>query len=36
MELIYVCASADVTTHAGVLPNALKLLYVDTVGFIGQ
>jgi 50S ribosomal subunit-associated GTPase HflX len=26
----------DVTTHAGVLSNALNVLYVDTVGFIGR
>ncbi|CAF3560666.1 unnamed protein product [Rotaria socialis] len=29
-------ATLDVTTHAGVLPNALNLLYVDTVGFIAD
>lgn len=26
----------DVTTHAGILANALNVLYVDTVGFIGK
>jgi 50S ribosomal subunit-associated GTPase HflX len=26
--------SLDVTVHAGFLPSLLKVLYVDTVGFI--
>ncbi|UJR15568.1 hypothetical protein I4U23_002506 [Adineta vaga] len=29
-------ATLDVTTHAGILPNALNVLYVDTVGFIAD
>ncbi|CAF1416676.1 unnamed protein product [Adineta steineri] len=29
-------ATLDVTTHAGVLPNALNVLYIDTVGFIAD
>ncbi|CAF2523480.1 unnamed protein product [Rotaria sp. Silwood2] len=29
-------ATLDVTIHAGVLPNALNVLYVDTVGFIAD
>ncbi|CAF1263925.1 unnamed protein product [Rotaria sordida] len=29
-------ATLDVTTYAGVLPNALNVLYVDTVGFIAD
>ncbi|ESO99351.1 hypothetical protein LOTGIDRAFT_113712, partial [Lottia gigantea] len=29
-------ATLDVTVHAGVLPNYMKTLYVDTVGFISD
>ncbi len=29
-------ATLDVTVHAGLLPNRLKVLYVDTVGFISD
>jgi len=29
-------ATLDVTLHAGLLPNRLKVLYVDTVGFISD
>jgi 50S ribosomal subunit-associated GTPase HflX len=29
-------ATLDVTTHGGVLPSCLKVLYVDTVGFISD
>uniref|UniRef100_A0A8D8ME82 GTP-binding protein 6 n=1 Tax=Cacopsylla melanoneura TaxID=428564 RepID=A0A8D8ME82_9HEMI len=29
-------ATLDVTTHEGILPNKLKLLYVDTIGFISS
>ena len=29
-------ATLDVTMHAGILPNRLKVLFVDTVGFISD
>lgn len=29
-------ATLDVTVHAGFLPNRLKVLFVDTVGFISD
>jgi 50S ribosomal subunit-associated GTPase HflX len=29
-------ATLDVTVHAGILPSRLKVLYVDTVGFISD
>jgi len=29
-------ATLDVTAHAGLLPNRLKVLFVDTVGFISD
>lgn len=29
-------ATLDVTVHAGLLPNSLKVLYTDTVGFISD
>ncbi|KAL1461898.1 hypothetical protein WDU94_013761 [Cyamophila willieti] len=29
-------ATLDVTCHEGILPNKLKLLYVDTIGFISS
>ncbi len=29
-------ATLDVTAHRGVLPNYMKVLYVDTVGFISD
>jgi len=32
----YLFATLDVTAHGGVLPSRLKVLYVDTVGFISD
>lgn len=29
-------ATLDVTAHAGVLPNQMQVLYIDTVGFISD
>ena len=29
-------ATLDVTVHAGMLPNGMKVLYIDTVGFISD
>ena len=29
-------ATLDVTAHAGILPNKMKVLYIDTVGFISN
>lgn len=29
-------ATLDVTVHAGLLPSRLRILYVDTIGFLSQ
>ena len=29
-------ATLDVTAHAGILPNRMKVIYMDTVGFISD
>ena len=36
MPLDKLFATLDVTAHAGILPNTMKVLYIDTVGFISN